>query len=181
MKKFIFGIIFLVFVLVSINAQTKKITKVYFAADEYINNTPGIIGEKVKIRLDLLFKPTYILIKTNGKKKYFPMDSIWGFSVDNQSYRFYNERKYTIINNIGMLLYTYLNPGRHFKLEYYFSNSPKTPIELLTIKNLETSFKDNEKFCKALHHSINSPNELTALDEKNKTYKVISLYKMYIN
>src|ERR1035437_1937294 len=119
MKKLIFGITFLIFVSMSINAQTNRLTKIYFTADEYSNNTPYIFGENVKIRLDPLFKPAYVLIKSNQNKKYFLVDSIWGYSINKHVFRLYKRRKYSLINNNGIFLYEFNNPGRHFRLEYY--------------------------------------------------------------
>jgi hypothetical protein len=66
MKRIILVMLCSVLFLFNINAQNNKTTKVYFTAGEYTNDAPGICGEHVKTRLDVLFKPDYCMVKSNG-------------------------------------------------------------------------------------------------------------------
>jgi hypothetical protein len=177
MKKLILIVLFLA----SFNnafSQSQNSNGVYLTSSEFLAAKIHLKGDRkhVKICADLIFKPMYVRVKTEGKKYYFHKDSIWGISDNKHIYRFLNSNSYMVIANSGIILYSQRDHGRHMRLYYYFSETASSPVLLLTVKNLEKSFRENKKFHELMNNLNLKTNDLAFYDKNSKTYRIISVY-----
>jgi hypothetical protein len=179
MKKIIIVVLFLA-ATSNTFSQTKNLNGVYLTSNDFINGKIHLKGDKKQVRVneDLVFNPTYVRVKTEGKKYFFHKDSIWGVSDNKDIYRFANSNNYTLIANSGIMLYLRRVSGRHMRIFYYFSENASSPILPLTIQNLEKSYVDNKKFHDLLHSAIIKDEELATYDEKCKSYRIVNIYKL---
>lgn len=178
MKKLIIIVLFLA----SFNntfSQSQNSNGVYLTSNDFLAANIHLKGDRkqVKICTDLIFKPMYIRVKSEGKKYYFLKDSIWGISDNKHIYRISNSNSYTVIANSGILLYSQRDHGRHMHLYYYFSESASSPVLLLTVENLKKSFGENKKFHELMNSLNLKNNDLTFYDKNSKAYKIVSVYK----
>jgi hypothetical protein len=178
--------IFIVLLFICINtftltAQIKS--GLYLTAQDYINHNLSYTNSN-KIQLNELFASAKIKIIDNGKTISLNKTQIFGYhDKGNNDYRFYKNELYQIIAYQPWLVYkgTKLNSlqngkGGERKVEYFFSKTQSSELQILSTENLKKTFPDNLKF-HLLLETIKKDNELVYYDSELKRLKVIYLYE----
>lgn len=91
--------------------------------------------------------------------------------------RVIGKSKYTLLDTTGFPLYSINKLVQGEKIArpqtvYYFSVDANSPLQELTLQNLETAFAGNARFRYALEAQFRRDKDLTAYDAYLKTYKV---------
>jgi len=190
MKRWILWIGFLLVATLSFGQQKKTTTVagVYMSWTDYRD---GKLQPADNIRLNEFVPNPCIDIVENGKKLSYCKDSIFGYR-DNESqvYRFYKSysQAYRILENKSILIYI-LYPPKHTSKGiipgdvpyYFFSISPNSEIQTLSILNLKKAFPDNHEFHHSLDDAFGDGTPLSAYDNENKMYKINYLLNKYLN
>jgi hypothetical protein len=133
-----------------------------------------------KIRLHNFFgnTPSFIIIN-DGKKEKLKKSAVYGFvDCKGNTYRFYEDGIYKIVDSGGIFIYTQQrnitkSKGYAVVTDYFFSNAPDGNIFPLNMKNLVNGYRDNHKFLCLLE---NYSGDANAYDSGNKTFRISYLY-----
>ncbi|MGE5354950.1 MAG: hypothetical protein ACM3PT_01845 [Deltaproteobacteria bacterium] len=149
---------------------------IYNSATDYKNSNFSNQGSKILV--DLFFKPNYVKLKTNDNSIYFNKDSIWGVKNENSIFRFYNSKKYELVENEEIFIYKTFVQARikADRIKYFYSQNPESEILPLTIENLENSFSTNTKFIDLLHVSILKDENLYDFDKHCNNLRITNLF-----
>jgi len=162
-----------------------SVTGLYLTAEDYVHHklsfsTNG--SDKNHIRLNEFLQSAKVVVMYNGKKQTFLKSRLFGYSRDNQDYRYFNNIAYRIIDTRDFLIYSAPRLKQQAKWskpenEYYFSSTDTAAIVPLSIKNLEAVYVSNTKFRYMIESGFATDNSLTAYDTALKEYKVKYLYE----
>jgi hypothetical protein len=173
-------------ILVLVNNSWAKSGKIgiYLTAEDYINHKLSYEtdGKDGKVKLNEMFASANVVVVENGTRKVLPKKQIFGYRLDNDDYRYYNNQAYRILDTQGFLIYTSLKLAPATKGVkptpfYFFSAKPEADIKQLTMDNLQEVFSANTKFLYSVESLFKSDSELTAYDPTLKTYKIKYLYE----
>jgi hypothetical protein len=163
-------------------AKTQKIG-LYLTAEDYMSHklsyeSDGSNGNQIRLHS---FIGSNVAVTQNGKERLFSKNEIFGYRIDNQDYRYFNNSEYRIIDTQGFYIYAGIKlipqgKGPKQTEVYYFSSKANDAIKPLTINNLESVFSKDTRFVYAMEGSFKSDNELTAFDANLKEYKIKYLY-----
>ncbi len=135
-------------------------------------------GTNTRLHLHDFFwnnKTIGIGIDSNGKKVTLKKNGVYGYkNCNNESFRFYNNSEYQIIDNGGVFTYkqqVLVQKGKAYVKEpnYYFSTSATSAILPLTFTNLVEAYQANPKFIELLEARFGS-NNINA-SKLNELYK----------
>lgn len=92
-------------------------------------------------------------------------------------YRFFNKRKYRILENGVITIYLFLLPGDKqtgFRPipEYYFSRGLNDNIRKLTIRNLKDTFREDDYWLDLIDMNFRFDEDLLQYDEYHSMYRV---------
>jgi hypothetical protein len=136
-----------------------------------------------KFRLNNFLGGAGIQLIRNGEKHSFAKDTIFGYRDCNGiDYRFYLKTAYRILDTAGFLLYSNTRLEQGSKIArpatlYFFSASSASPIQPLTIANLQKAFYTNPVFCYKLDSEFRSDAALITRLSSDKTYKLKHIYQ----
>lgn len=96
--------------------------------------------------------------------------------------RLIGKHRYTLLDSTGFPLYSINKLVQGEKIArpqtvYYFSVDAQSPLQELTLHNLEAAFAANSRFRYALEAQFHSDKALTAYDTYLKMYKVEYLFQ----
>ena len=133
-----------------------------------------------KVDVDILFGANKVLVIQDEKTRVFLKNDVFGYRIDKQDYRFYNNAEYCIVDNKHFFIYSCFKVIQQDKVpkkteQYYFSSNPAGPIQRLTIDNLESVYGKNEKFITTMDRWFKNNNQVETRHFFNRQYKKISL------
>lgn len=156
----------------------------YLTANDFIQNELSFTRTKnYKIRLrEFSFNhPIKILLGDSIFR--LSKDSVYGYKDSGgHLFRFYKKNIYTILNNdTNLIIYKVMISSKtkyaEPKYNYYFSRTASDPLVLLTIRNLEIIFNDNQEFINCLERDFDYDNELLEYDPRHHMYKINFILK----
>lgn len=185
-KLFIPALLMIVFVQ---NTFAKQKIGLYLTAEDYLNHkvsyeSDGSSGNKVL--LHAVFGSYKVVVIQNGKKHAFSKSEIFGYRLNDQDYRYFNNSAYRIIDTKGFYIYGYCKlvpAGKGVKDAefFYFSSKADNEIKPLTMDNLQEVFSKDTRFLYTVQSFFRTNNELTAYDATLKEYKLKYLYAQTIS
>lgn len=124
----------------------------------------------------------YVMVR--GEKHPFSKESVYGYrDCQSHDYRIYLKRAYQILDTAGFYLYyqyEYEQPvygkGMVKADHYYFSTTPESKLQRMTLENLKIAFAENTKFQYALDAGFRSDNDLISYDRYLHSYKIKYLF-----
>jgi hypothetical protein len=131
--------------------------------------------KKYRIKANEVFYKPYIQVKADDSAFTFYKDSVYGYKdEDGRVYRFFKNSRYQILNpGEKVLVYGVMHhdqKGGIGSMDYYFSKDDQSPIEELTIRNLQRAFKENKTFCEWLDAHRFTTSDLISYDASAKMY-----------
>ena len=159
-------------------------TGLYLTLDDYLNHKLSYVADGTtpnKIHLKNFFEGSNVVVFHDGKKQVFAKNEIFGYQLNDQDYRYYNNTAYKIMDRNGFFIYSstkLVQQGKGPKPTqfYYFSSKANSDIKALTMDNLQEAFPNNTKFLFAVEGFFKSNDELTAYDSSINEYKLKYLY-----
>jgi hypothetical protein len=139
----------------------------YLTYNDFINRHIVYGGGSKIILHQFTASPGIKIIETNGKVVKLKKSNVFGYCDEKgQSFRFYNNELYKIIDNGKILVYSFYalsntenGKGMIDKKKYFFSLSGNSELMLLTVPDLKKMFPYNLKFHDLLNN-IKSSEEL---------------------
>ncbi|WPU94681.1 hypothetical protein SNE25_03995 [Mucilaginibacter sabulilitoris] len=136
-----------------------------------------------RIRLNEFLNSANISVTENGKTIRFAKKDIYAYRDQHgRDFRFQNNLRYRILDTTGFYLYE--NPlsvpagkGRVLVPAYYFSVTPGTPLQALSLRNLRRAFAQDVSFLDQIDNKFNNDAALASFDEINHGYKLQRAYK----
>jgi hypothetical protein len=162
----------------------------YLTPDDFRHNKLSYAiapsGGQTRIKIhDGLFGSTTVDLIYEGRKQVFSMDRVYGYrDAKGQDYRFFDRSAYCIADTGGFYLYTNARLVQGEKIArpqtlYFFSVTPATGIQPLTLANLDKAFAGNTRFrysVETLQGQFGSDAALAAYDGVLNNYKIKFLY-----
>ncbi len=143
-------------------------------------------NEFVSPRKDTTTEDVYInannkvIVKTAGDKTKYDINEVWGFrNKKGKSYRIYKEKDYEVLQADTFCVYTReaQNDVQTYT-GYFFSIGIGGDLYEMTDANFKNLFSEtNDRFLSLLKINFNMFAGYTKYDEKNKSYKIVELYK----
>jgi hypothetical protein len=136
------------------------------------------------LKLHESFKKEIIEVKMHDSSCIYKKSEIFGYrDKEGNTYRFYNNRIYPILNpGEKILIYKVANApplkGQVQTYSYYFSADATRTIVPLAISNLEKEFKGNQAFLDLLEVHFSNTSNLLEYDDIHKMYKINRLLEM---
>jgi len=162
-----------------------SVTGLYLTAEDYANHKLSFTtngSDKNCIRLNEFLQSGKVVVLYNGKEQSFLKSQLFGYSRDNQDYRYFNNIAYRIIDTKDFFIYSTPQLKQQGKWSkpadnFYFSSTATAAIVPLSIKNLEAAYVSNAKFRYMIESSFATDNSLVTYDAAVKEYKVKYLYE----
>lgn len=136
-------------------------------------------ARKPKIKFARFSIKNHIIVIHNDNTYTLLKDEIFGYrDCKGNSFRFIDDRSYTILNPSGyILLYMYGVPNHHEEIvDYRFSRGADGAVKELSKENLKKAFPENKDFQQKIDQIFENRLELTAYDEGHRMYVVNWLY-----
>src|ERR1700752_679015 len=136
------------------NSFAKQKIGLYLTAQDFLDHKLSYESDGSnanKIKLHATFGGYKVIVIQNGKKHMFSKSEIFGYQLNGQDYRYYNNAAYRIIDTKGFCIYGYcrlIPAGKGLKdvESFYFSSAPDEEIKPLTMDNLQAVFSKNTRF-----------------------------------
>jgi hypothetical protein len=164
----------------SLRAQSTNVTSgIYLTEQDYKTNKLSYqLGENDKMRLNDFLGGKNVTLVYHGAKIKLSKNDIYGYRLQNQNFRFYDNEAYRILDTAGFMLYshpilTHQGKGNVPVNHYYYSINNVKPVLELTVENLEKSFAGQTGFRYSLQ---NYNGDLAAYDTESHQYKIKYLY-----
>lgn len=163
---------------------------VYLTASDFESGklTYGIdcAKEKHKIKLHEFLGKDYITVVHNQQSNNLKKNEIFGYKdCSGVVSRLGLDKHYEIVNPTEkILIYKIETPAsksQSKKTSYYFSATPGSDIQYLTLMNLKKAFPENHRFHDALDTEFKSDNDLTQYDSFHKVFKINRIFSNAIN
>jgi len=160
---------------------------IYLNATDFTNNKLAYSHKHTHIKLHEVFKTDLIEVKYNDSLFTYKKKDVFGYrDKDGQTFRFYNEKNYPILNPAETILIYKLTTGMGLKnqpvqIAYYFSKDADSAILPLTMKNIEQAFSENKMFQELLEIHFKKDNELTDYDSTHNEYELNRLLELSKN
>lgn len=170
--------------------MAQRATGIYLTTDDFMNNKlsyTNFENRRCKIRLrDISFKLP-IKITCGDSTLRLKKDSIYGYKdCEGGLHRLFSKQVYTIVSlDSNIQLYRVMTSGKTKyetpSYDYYFSRTPASPVYLLSFRNIERIYVDNNKFCEFIEMHFSADTELLEYDDWHKTYKINRLLELSLN
>lgn len=164
-------------------AQTTNVSSgVYLTVNDFKNNKlieeADCKKDKPKFETHDFFAKQSFVVLIKGKKVTYQKKDIYGYrDCENESWRFYKDKEYQIMETKGICIYS------RFKvvldaiivenaLVYYFSKGANEEIKELSIANLKVAFPNNHAFHNMLDTQLSSDTAVYSYDIAHKMFKV---------
>ncbi len=165
------------------NAQ-KKSNGLYLTYTDYLNHKLSYSADNragSKIIIHEFIGQKDVTVIDGGKKQNIAKSELFGYRVNNNDYRFYNDKAYQIVDTTGFYIYSYdklIQQGKGPKPTriYYFSKKTDTEILRLTPENIAKAFPKNQMFKYMVEVEAKSDIKLDAYDTQSDEYKIKELY-----
>lgn len=137
--------------------------------------------ERHKVKLNKFLSKDFITVVQNNVSHKLVKKDIYGYKdCDGVTYRFINNRHFTILNPTESILifkYTSMASKNQQAVNlYYFSIAGSNTTSQLTLSNLKKADPENHKFHDALDSEFMSNSDLALYDSFHKVYRISRLY-----
>jgi len=162
------------------NANTN--TGIYLTEQDYRSNKlTYVLGDHDKLRLNEFLGGKNINLVYQGKAITLPKNQVFGYRLNNQDFRFYQNEAYSILDTAGFVLYSRekLSPsvkGSKQEEAYFYSVNTAQPVIALTVQNLWNSFPGQTDFRYSIQSNFSNDADLAAYDGLSKQYKIKYLF-----
>jgi len=162
--------------------NTKAASGIYLTEQDYkANKLSYVLTGNDKMRLNAFLNGKNVTLIYQDKKIILPKSDIFGFRINNQDFRFFNNTSYKILDTAGFMLYSYqtsVQQGKGNKPveQYAYSTTTTEPVLSLTIENLWKSFPAKESFRFSLKNYFSNGADLAAYDGQSHQYKIKYFY-----
>lgn len=160
------------------DAATPASGGIYLNSNEFKNHTPSVTFDcPGQPKLNNFLAGSTIQLTLNGQKHRFAKDTIYGYrDCEGIDYRFYQKAAYQIIDTAGFYLYSFTHLVQGDKIArpattYFFSTHPESPIQPLTIANLQKAFSTNSKFRYSLDTDFRTDAALNNIQKLKYAYR----------
>ena len=158
-------------------SYAKSQNGVYMTADDFVNKKLSYDKDN-KIHLNnSVWEMPYITVTDHSEKLKLNKNKIFGYADgDKKVYRFYKNAEYEIAEAGSMMIYMQVeriaqSKGFMVKKNFYFSTSAGSKIVPLTLDNLKSAYRTNERFIDLLDQFF-SNSDVTTFDRIHNMYKV---------
>jgi hypothetical protein len=164
---------------------TNKTTGIYITEQDFkTGKLSYTLGAGDKLLLNEFLSGKNITIISQGQKTKFAKSQMFGYCQSGQSYRFYQDEAYRVLDTAGFMLYSceQLAPqGKGLKPveKYFYSVSTATPVLSLTMGNVDKSFAAETGFRYSVNNIFEHGGSLVAYDKVNRQYVIKYLYMEY--
>lgn len=138
-------------------------------------------SRKIIIHTHELMGAPDVTIDSAGSTFYILKVELFGYSDGKNTYRFFNNQTYQILDTTGFYLYAKSalprEKGSVAQLQYFFSVSGSGAILPLTIDNLKAAFPNREAFRYALDCQFGRDSRLLEYDAQSRAYKLKELFR----
>jgi hypothetical protein len=186
MKKSIIVFITLISTMVPsiiLKAQNANTTNgVYLTELDYkANKLSYLLGGNDKLQLNGFLNGKNVSLTYQGKKIKLAKSEIYGYRLQNQDFRFYNNESYKIVDTAGFYIYSYdklIQQGKGPKPTrvYYFSAKTSSGILPLTAENIAVAFPQNHKFKYLAEAELRTDLNIEANDKEPNVSQLKELY-----
>jgi len=167
----------------SLEAQNiKAASGIYLTEQDYkANKLSYALTGNDKMRLNEFLNGKNVTLIYQGKKVVLPKSATYGFRLDNQDFRFFNNTSYKVLDTAGFVLYSYprlTQQGKGYRPveQYAYSTNTSAAVLELTIENLWKSYPAQEGFCFALKNYFSDGADLAEYDAFSHRYKIKHVY-----
>jgi len=167
----------------SLKAQNTKATSgIYLTEQDYKSNKLSyVLTGNDKLHLNEFLNGKNVTLIYQDKKIILPKSSTYGFRLNNQDFRFFDNTPYKILDTAGFLLYSYqklTQQGKGYKPaeQYAYSTNTAGPVLELTIENLWKSFPAKVDFRFSLKNYFSDGADLASYDHQSGQYKIKYFY-----
>jgi hypothetical protein len=167
----------------NLKAQSTQSEKgIYLTEQDFKNNKLSYaLTSADKLQLNEFLNGKNVSLVYQGKQIKLAKNNIFGYRLNGQNFRFYNNEAYKIIDTAGFLLYSHdklTQQGKGYKPvdQFFYSVNTSQPILELTIHSLWTSFPDNANFRYSLQSNFSTDGDLMTYDRASNQYKIKYLY-----
>lgn len=170
---------------------SQKIQGLYQSTDDFTNNMLSFTKKRsgyAKITSGLQSNKSFIKVKYNDSIYIFKKENLFGYmDKEGLCYRLYQNTAFNILNpnekilvykkefNVGTPKYPNIFTG------YYFSKTPGSEIQELTLNNLLSAFTSDSSFTNLIELHFKSDKELTEFDNYHGIYKLNRLLEISTN
>ena len=166
------------------NSSAKQKLGLYMTAQDYLDHKLSYGSDK--IALHAVFGGYKVVVTENGKRHVFSKSEIFGYQLNGQDYRYYNNSAFRIIDTQGFFIYGYCRlvpagKGPKDSESFFFSPAAGDEIKPLTMDNLQVVFAKKTRFLYTIQGFFKADNELISYDANLKEYKLKYLYTQTTN
>jgi hypothetical protein len=165
----------------SLRAQNAN-TGIYLTEQDYRSNKLSyVLKDHDKLRLNEFLDGKNVSLTYRGKKVTLSKNEIFGYKLNNQDFRFYQNEAYSILDTAGFLLYsrekfTQSVKGHKREVVYFYSVNTLQPIIALAIQNLWNSFPGQTDFRYSIQSNFSKDADLITYDKLSNQYKIKYLF-----
>lgn len=158
---------------------------VYLTAGDYLTNKLSYQGARV--RADIPFRQKAVKVIGETGTKDLSKGEVFGYrDKHGQDYRFFDNKAYKIVDKAHFPLYRRVETvskgkERTRKTLYYFSATPGSELQPLTVMNLKKAFPANDKFHQLLDLQFRHDKDLIVYDNFRQEYKVKAIFNSAFN
>jgi hypothetical protein len=155
---------------------------IYLSENDYkTNKLSYVLKGHDKLRLNEFLDGKKVSLIYEGKKITLSKNEIFGYRLNNQDFRFYQNEAYRILDTAGFLLYSREKLAQSVKgpkpeEAYFYSVSGVQPVIALSIQNLWKSFPGQTSFRYSLQSNFSKDADLISYDKLSHQYKIKYLF-----
>jgi hypothetical protein len=167
-----------IFQVVSLKAQNTTTNGIYLNENDYRSHHLSYeISAADKLQLNDFLGGSNIKFTSKGQQFKMAKNAVFGYRLNNQDYRFYNNNAYRVLDTAGFLLYSKTELSKQGKgylpvVHYFFSVNQLQPVLALTLENLNQRFRNQTDFRYSLQSYFRKDDELSAFDPAENQYKI---------
>jgi hypothetical protein len=155
----------------------------YLTAQDFSNGKLSYQSRNTQIRPHELFRKNTIKVKYNHSVFVYEKKNIFGYADKDGSYRFVDNRSFSIVNPGEQILLYKITSGTGLKNSpivetFYFSKDADSAVQLLTIHNLLSAFANNPSFTKLIEICFTRDSELQEYDTIHHKYRINRLLEI---
>jgi hypothetical protein len=184
MKKLTIIIIIILNLSISVSYAQDGFTGIYKNANDFLNGKVTHSGKHTHVKLHETFNRDNVEVKDNDSTFSYSKKDVFGYlDKEGQTYRFFNNDIYPILNPTEKILFYKQTFGSGMKNSplvenYFFSKDATTEILPLTLRNVETVFSGETLFESFIEIHFKNDGELTEYDHIHKMYKINRLLEL---
>lgn len=162
-----------------------QVNAIFLTENSYLHNQPDyMLTDSDRIQFNEFFNGKRIRFTMHGQLLILDKAKVYGYRYNRTDYRLYDNIPYRIVDTTGFVLYSKVQmPSQHKNMmpeeRFYYSSGEDKKIKLLTLENLNHSFRKQAEFRYALQNNFRSDKDLMQFDNEEHEYKLKYLYTHY--